>query len=133
MQALVEITPWHWGGFIVCIIIFLALDLGLLHRDAHEVKYKEALAWTLFWFSLSLLFAGVLTFVRSQQEAVGVLYRLFHRSLPVHGQRLRDCADIYVFPRPDYIPTSRAFWGILGALVMRGTHDLGGCAAHRTL
>ena len=55
MLALVEITGWHWIGFIACVLIFLALDLGVFHRHAHEVKFKEALLWTTIWFSLAVL------------------------------------------------------------------------------
>ena len=38
----VEITPWHWIGFILCVLFFLALDLGLFHRRPRVVKFKEA-------------------------------------------------------------------------------------------
>src|SRR5882672_211075 len=70
MQAVVEITPWHWAGFILAVVIFLALDLGFFHRDARVVKYREAFAWTVFWFVISLLFAGGLAALRTRQEAV---------------------------------------------------------------
>ena len=55
--SLVEITAWHWVGFIACVLVFLALDLGVFHRHAHVVKFKEALVWTAVWFSLAMLFA----------------------------------------------------------------------------
>jgi tellurite resistance protein TerC len=66
----IEITPWHWTGFIICILIFLALDLGLFHRRPHTVKFKEALAWTLLWFALAMLFAGGMAHWRGRDEAV---------------------------------------------------------------
>ena len=53
MLALIEITPWHWAGFIACVVLFLAFDLGLFHRQAHVVKFKEALMWTAIWFTLA--------------------------------------------------------------------------------
>jgi len=43
MLGLVAITGWHWAGFIGCVLIFLALDLGVFHRRAHVVTFKEAL------------------------------------------------------------------------------------------
>ena len=46
MIAAVEITPWHWIGFIVFVLFFLALDLGAFHRRARAVKFKEAAAWS---------------------------------------------------------------------------------------
>ena len=55
MLADIVITPWHWAGFIVCILVFLALDLGLFHRRAHIVRFKEALAWTVSHFRSSPL------------------------------------------------------------------------------
>ena len=60
MFALIEITAWHWAGFIACVLFFLALDLGVFHRQAHVVKFKEALGWTFAWIALALVFnAGV--------------------------------------------------------------------------
>jgi tellurite resistance protein TerC len=42
-----EITPWHWLGFVLCILFFLAIDLGAFHRRPHIVRFKEAIAWSL--------------------------------------------------------------------------------------
>ena len=53
MMALIEITPWHWVGFVLCILFFLALDLGVFHRGTRVVKFAEALAWSILWFSLA--------------------------------------------------------------------------------
>jgi tellurite resistance protein TerC len=120
MQALVEITPWHWGGFIVCIIIFLALDLGLFHREAREVKYKEALAWTVLWFSLSLIFAGALALIRSRQEAVEFFTGYFIE-VSLSMDNVFVIALIFTYFRVPVLYQHRVlFWGILGALVMRG-------------
>ena len=47
-----------WAGFTAFIVAMLALDLGVLHRDAHEVSVKEAAVWSLVWVSLSLAFAA---------------------------------------------------------------------------
>ena len=66
----VEITPWHWLGFILCVLFFLALDLGVFHRRARVVKFKEALAWSALWFALAMLFAGALAYWRGREEAV---------------------------------------------------------------
>ena len=46
---------WLYASFIGFVILMLALDLGVFHRDAHEVKMREAAAWSVFWVSLSLL------------------------------------------------------------------------------
>ena len=57
MLAEIEISPWHWVGFISVILIFLALDLGVFHRQAHVIKFQEALAWTVVWFAVAMAFA----------------------------------------------------------------------------
>src|SRR6185503_904164 len=50
-------SPTLWLCFTAFIIAMLALDLGVLHRDAHEVSVREALGWSLVWIALSLAFA----------------------------------------------------------------------------
>ena len=49
-----------WGLFITLIIIFLALDLGVFHKDDHEIKAKEAGIWTAIWFTVAMGFSGVI-------------------------------------------------------------------------
>jgi tellurite resistance protein TerC len=120
MMALIEITPWHWAGFIVCVLVFLALDLGVFHRGSHIVKFKEALAWTALWFSLAMLFAGALAYVRGHEEAAqftaGYLIEL---SLSLDN--ILVIALIFsAFRVPPQFQHRVLFWGILGALVMRG-------------
>jgi tellurite resistance protein TerC len=54
-------TPkfWAYAAFIGLVIVFLALDLGVFHRDAHEVSFKEALKWSVVWVTCGVGFAGV--------------------------------------------------------------------------
>jgi tellurite resistance protein TerC len=47
---------WFYGLFTLFVLGMLALDLGVFHRDAHEVGFKEALGWSVFWITLALLF-----------------------------------------------------------------------------
>jgi tellurite resistance protein TerC len=120
MMALIEITPWHWAGFIVCVLIFLALDLGVFHRGSHIVKFKEALAWTALWFSLAMLFACAVAYARGHEEAAqftaGYLIEL---SLSLDN--ILVIALIFsAFRVPPQFQHRVLFWGILGALVMRG-------------
>ncbi len=120
MQALVAISPWYWGGFIVCILIILALDLGLFHREPREVKYKEALGWTLLWFALSVLFAGGLAVLRSRKEAVEFFTGYFIE-VSLSMDNVFVIALIFTFFRVPVLYQHRVlFWGILGALLMRG-------------
>src|SRR6516162_3062514 len=70
MLALAEFTSWHWVGFISGVVILLGLDLGFFHRRAHKVRLREALAWTFFWFSLAMAFAGWLAHLHGEKEAL---------------------------------------------------------------
>ena len=49
----------YWGfylGFITFVLILLLVDLGIFHREAHDVSFKESLTWSIIWISLALLF-----------------------------------------------------------------------------
>ncbi len=50
---------WAYVGFVVLVFVFLALDLGVFHRDAHVVTMKEAAGWSVVWVTLGVLFSGV--------------------------------------------------------------------------
>ena len=120
MLALVEITGWHWGGFIVCVLFFLALDLGVFHREAHVVKFREALAWTAVWFSLAMCFALLLRPLRGEREALEfVTGYLIELSLSMDNVFVIALIFSYFKVPPQY-QHRVLFWGILGALIMRG-------------
>jgi len=120
MLALIQITPWHWAGFIACIVIFLALDLGLFHRRAHVVSFREALLWSVLWFALAVMFAVSLHSLRGPKEALefatGYLIEL---SLSMDNVFVIALIFAY-FGIPSEYQHRVLFWGILGALVMRG-------------
>jgi TerC family integral membrane protein len=120
MLALVEITAWHWFGFIACIVLFLALDLGVFHRRAHVVSFKEALGWTAVWFSLAMLFALALKPARGEKEALEFLTGyLIEFSLSMDNVFVIALIFAY-FRIPSQYQHRVLFWGILGALIMRG-------------
>jgi tellurite resistance protein TerC len=120
MFALVEITAWHWIGFILCVLVFLALDLGLFHRSAHVVKFREALMWSGVWFTLAMLFAWGLAPVRGQKEALEFLTGyLIELSLSMDNVFVIALIFAY-FKIPSHHQHRVLFWGILGALIMRG-------------
>lgn len=49
---------WLWIGFNVFVLVMLAVDLFVFHKDAHEVRVREAAAWSVVWVTLALLFGG---------------------------------------------------------------------------
>ena len=120
MFAVVEITCWHWVGFIACVLIFLAIDLGVFHRHAHTVRFKEALVWSIVWFSLAMLFALALNPLRGKQEALQfVTGYLIELSLSMDNVFV--IALIFTYFRVPREHQHRVlYWGILGALIMRG-------------
>src|SRR5688572_12657247 len=120
MLAAMQITPWHWVGFVVCVVIFLALDLGVFHRTARVVKFKEAVGWTAVWFSLAMAFAAALVPTRGKEEAMEFLTGyLIELSLSMDNVFVIALIFGYFRVPPAY-QHRVLFWGILGALVMRG-------------
>lgn len=49
---------WAYVGFIGLVVLFLALDLGVFHREAHEVSMKEAVTWSVIWLTCGIGFAA---------------------------------------------------------------------------
>ena len=119
MLSLVEITPWHWAGFVAGIVFLIALDLGVFHRAAHEVSFKEAVGWTCVWFALSMIFAGVLVPARGREESLEfVTGYLIEYSLSIDNIFVFLLVFRY-FAVPSTAQHRVLFWGILGAMVMR--------------
>ena len=128
MLALIQITPWHWLGFVCCVVIFLALDLGLFHRRAHIVSFREALAWSAVWFALAMLFASALKPLRGDKESLEFITGyLIELSLSMDNVFVIALIFAY-FKVPSEHQHRVLFWGILGALVMRGFMILVGAA-----
>ncbi len=120
MPGFVEITPWHWAGFILCVLIFLALDLGLFHRRARVVKFREAAAWSAAWFALAMAFAGAMAHWRGPEEAIQFTTG-YIIELSLSLDNILVIALIFAWFRiPVQFQHRLLFWGILGALVMRG-------------
>lgn len=120
MLALIQISVWHWIAFIFCVIFFLGLDLGVFHRRAHVVRFREALLWTSIWFCLAMLFAVWLKSALGQKESLQfVTGYLIELSLSMDNVFVIALIFSY-FRIPSEYQHRVLFWGILGALVMRG-------------
>ena len=120
MFALTEIQWWHWASFVLAVLLFLAFDLGVLHRQARQIRFREAFAWTCFLFVMAMLFAGTLVPVRGKEEALEfVTGYLIELSLSMDNVFV--IAVIFGYFRVPLEYQHRVlFWGIMGALVMRG-------------
>jgi tellurite resistance protein TerC len=97
----------------------LALDLGVFHRRAHTVKFREALAWSVAWIALAAAFAVVIFFWHGRTPALEfVTGYVIELSLSVDN--LFVFLLIFRFFQVPAIHQHKVlFWGILGALVMR--------------
>ncbi|CAN5334364.1 TerC family protein [soil metagenome] len=131
---------WIWLGFVSFILLMLALDLGVFHRKQHVVKLKEALAWSSVWISLALAFSAFV-YVGYENHWLGlgttpdavdgrlndgkaamIKYLtgyVIEKSLSVDNVFV--IAMIFAaFAVPTIYQHRVLFWGILGALAMRG-------------
>jgi len=132
---------WVWGGFLLFILLVLALDLGVLNRKAHVVSVKEALAFTFGVVALATLF-DVFVYFAYQHQWLGLGQHVDRVDGVVNDGRLAAVkfftgyiievslsadnvfviAMIFAHMRvPAKFQHRVLFWGILGALVMRGT------------
>lgn len=116
----VQISARHWIGFIVCILFFLALDLGVFHKRAHVVHFREAIRWTCFWFILAMLFAWTLVPKMGREHALEFLTG-YLIELSLSMDNVFVIALIFAFFQvPSQYQHRVLFWGVLGALIMRG-------------
>lgn len=110
-----------WIAFNVGVLAVLAIDLGIFHRKAHTVTVKEAAAWSSVWITLSLGFAGVIWRLMGSQPALEfVTGYLIEYSLSIDNIFVIVLIFSY-FRIPDKYQHRVLFWGIIGALVMRGS------------
>lgn len=133
---------WIYAGFVAVVVVMLALDLGVFHRHAHEVRMREALGWTVVWVACALAF-NVLVYFMYEAHWLGI-----GRSVPQLDGTVRDVGGLeaaklfftgYVvekslsmdnvfviavifayFAVPPKYQHRVLFWGILGALLLRG-------------
>lgn len=123
-----EIPLLGWLGLLSFIGVLLALDLGVFHRDDHVMKVREAAIWTGVWVTLGLLFnLGILIFAGTQPAVEFLTGYLVEYALSI------DNIFVFVlvfsaFAVPPQYQHRVLFWGILGALIMRGTMIFAGVA-----
>jgi tellurite resistance protein TerC len=113
-------TIWPWIVFTVFVLGMLALDLGVFHRNAHVVSKKEAVLWSLVWILLALVFNAGIYYVSGPVRALEFLTGyLIEKSLSVDNIFVFIMIFSY-FAVPAISQHTVLFWGILGALLMRG-------------
>ena len=112
---------WTWWiGFHVLILILVALDLGVLHRKSHVISIREALLWSMGWIFISLMFNVGVYFWFGYDSALEFLTGyLIEKSLSVDNIFVFAIVFNY-FGVPLKYQHKVLYWGIIGALVMRG-------------
>jgi len=120
-----------WAGFLVFVAVMLALDLGVFHRKAHVVGFREAALWSSVYIALALLFNAGIYFKFGAHAALEFLAGyLIEKSLSVD--------NIFVFVLifsslgiPRKYQHRVLFYGLISALAMRAAMILGGAALLR--
>ncbi len=112
-------TLWLWIGFNCFVLVMLALDLGVFHKHAHIVSFREALSWTAVWVTLAALFnLGVWYYAGAQKALEFTTGYIIEYSLSVDNIFVFAMLFSY-FAVPPVYQHRVLFWGILGALVLR--------------
>jgi tellurite resistance protein TerC len=111
---------WLWGAFNAGVLVILALDLGIFNRKAHRIRLREAATWTVVWVTLSLAFAAYIWVTYGRTPGLQfVTGYLIEYALSVDNIFVFVLIFSY-FRVPEEYQHRVLFWGILGALVMRG-------------
>ncbi|NVB41172.1 TerC family protein [Pseudenhygromyxa sp. WMMC2535] len=119
-------SPWLWAGFLVGVLLMLALDLGVFHRDTHRVTSREALMWSVVWVSLSLCFCGFVWWRFGSEPALEWLSAyVIEKSLSVDNIFVFIVIFRYMKVPRDHLHRV-LFAGILGALILRALFILVG-------
>jgi tellurite resistance protein TerC len=121
-------TPTLWAGFALLVTCFLAVDLGVVHRKAHTVRFREALTLTAAWVALAMIFNAFIYYRFGSAKALEFLTGyLIEEALSVDNVFVFLVTFSY-FSVPPRLQYRVLFWGIIGALVMRLVFILVGVA-----
>jgi tellurite resistance protein TerC len=130
--VLALVTHWHWIAFTVFVLLALAVDLGVFHKCGRRVAFREALGWTALWALAAFVFAFLIAprFIggwKPGDTATFVTGYLVELSLSMDNVFVIALIFRY-FAVPQEWQHRVLFWGILGALIMRGVLIAAGAA-----
>jgi tellurite resistance protein TerC len=111
---------YFWIGFNVFALAMLVIDLRVFHRPGHVIKFREALGWSLMYVAQAAAFAAILYFWQGRQSSLEFIAGyVVELSLSVDNLFVFLVIFNY-FAVPDEQQHRVLFWGILGALILRG-------------
>ena len=118
---------WFYAGFTAFVLMLLAIDLGIFHRDAHVVSFRESLTWSVIWVATALLFNyGFYQYAAGKfgPEIGGQVGLEFLTGYIVEKSLAVDNIFVFVlvfayFSIPPRYQHRVLFYGIVGALVFR--------------
>ncbi|RMF99455.1 MAG: TerC family protein [Acidobacteria bacterium] len=129
MDLLFPFTDYWWlyATFTIFILLMLALDLGVFHRTAHEVSFKEATAWSVVWVALALVFNIILYYYSLSKFGADLAKEVsleFLTGYIVEKSLSVDNIFVFVvvfayFAIPAKYQHRVLFYGIIGALIFR--------------
>jgi tellurite resistance protein TerC len=121
---------YFWIGFHVFVFVMLALDLGVFHKHTHKVPVKEAVIWSFVWIGLALLFN---LFIYLDPDFGRTKALEFLTGYVIEYSLSVDNIFVFIlifsyFAVKDQYQHKILFWGIIGALLMRGIFIFAGVA-----
>ncbi len=125
---------WFYLGFTAFVLMMLALDLGVFHRTAHEVSFKEATTWSIIWVTTALLFNVGFYYYAASQFTTDIAWTkslefltgyIVEKSLSVDNIFVFVMVFAY-FAVPAKYQHRVLFYGIIGALIFRAIFIAGG-------
>ncbi|NOU16437.1 MAG: TerC family protein [Bacteroidales bacterium] len=117
-----------WIGFIIFVLLMLALDLFVFNRKPHEIKIKEALLWSGFWIALALLFNyGVFIWFGKEKAIEFLTAYIVEESLSIDNLFVFILILRFFDIKPQH-QHRILFWGIIGAIILRAIFIIAGIA-----
>jgi TerC family integral membrane protein len=121
-------TPLHWIAFIVFVLVAVALDLGVFHREAHKISIRESLVWSVVWSTLAIAFGLWILYGYGRQPALEFFTGyIIEKSLSVDNLFV-FLVIFRVFAVKEEYQHRVLAYGIVGALLMRGVMIAAGAA-----